>query len=243
MAGDSNPNPVVVTEQRAFQTNFRIAEYFLCPTCEERLNNGGENWVLQNAYRGGEAFPMRNALAGALQIGQLNTAKFFDVSQAPGFQLQKLIYFITGIFWKAAAREWNSVDHKTQLDFGPYEQRFRSYLMGGTPFPDRAALIINLAGNPKPVICAIYPYGGGRIAGTKQYRLALPGMAAWLHLGHLPEALKEMCAARRNLVALVDDLDRMFVRDGGPLVSSTRPVPSLVGRGVKAPAGSNLNGG
>lgn len=228
MAGDPNPNPVVITKNGALQTNFRVAEYFLCPSCEDRLNKGGETWVLKNAYRG-DSFPMRDALASASQIGQLSKAKFFDVSFTENFQLQKLIHFFVGIFWKAAAREWTSVDHKMQLDFGPYEERLRSYLIGTTAFPERAALIINLSGNVKPLICAMYPYGGGHIEGTRQYRVALPGMAAWLHIGNLPAALKEMCAVRRHRVALVDNLDLLLVRDGGRLIGRTKPAPSLRG--------------
>ncbi|HTS49949.1 MAG TPA: hypothetical protein VMH05_18500 [Bryobacteraceae bacterium] len=228
MNGDPNPNPVVITQDRALQRNFRVAEYFLCPLCEDRLNKGGESWVLKNAYRGGASFPMRDALASASQVVQLSEAKFFDVSLNENFQLQKLICFFVGIFWKAAAREWTSVDHKTQLDFGPYEEGFRSYLMGAAEFPERAALVINLSGNAKPLICALYPYGGGHIEGTRQYRVALPGMAAWLHIGNLPAELKEMCAVRRNRVALVDDLDQLFVRDGGRLIGRTKPASSLL---------------
>jgi hypothetical protein len=53
-------------------------------------------------------------------------------------------------------------------------------------------------------------------------------MAAWLHLGHLPDSFKETCAARRNLVALVNDLDQLVLRDAGLLVGLIKPEPSLL---------------
>jgi len=228
MAGDLNPNPVVITEKRAVQTNFRVAEYFLCPHCEDRLNKGGETWVLRNAYRGGEAFQMRSALSKALPLVRLSDALLLDVSTVPDFQLPKLIYFAAGIFWKAAARKWHAVDHDVQLDFGPYAERFRRYLLGRDPFPERAALIVNVFGNPRPLICAFFPYFGGRISGTSQYRMALPGLVFWLHLGHLPGPLKALCAVRNNAVFLVSNLDTVFVRDGGKLISLTKPAASLL---------------
>jgi hypothetical protein len=228
MAGESNPNPVIITKNIALQTNYRIAEYFLCPLCEDRLNKGGETWVLRNAYRGGDAFPMRGALSQAHPLVRLSDALLLDVATAPDFQLPKLIHFAAGIFWKAAARNWHALDHDSQLEFGPYEERFRRYLLGYDPFPERAALIVNVSGNPKPLICALFPYFGGRITGTSQYRMALPGLVFWLHLGHLPEPLKALCAVRNNVVCLVSNLDAVFVRDGGKLVSLTKPVASLL---------------
>ena len=88
-------------------------------------------------------------------------------------------------------------------------------------------MVINLSGNPKPLICSLFPYFGGRITGTSQYRMALPGVVFWLHLGQLPDPLKALCAVRNNAVFLVDNLDAVFVRDGGKLVTLTKPAASL----------------
>lgn len=228
MAGQPNPNPVIITKKRAIQTNFRIAEYFLCPACEDRLNKGGETWVLKNTYRGGRDFPMREMLSHAQEIVHLSDASFLDVTQLPDFQLQKLIHFAAGIFWKAAARTWRASDHDTKLEFGPYEEKFRRYLLSEDAFPDRAALLINISGNADPVVLALYPYCGGRTSGTWQYRMALPGLVFWLHLGHLPERLKALCAVRNNAVFLVSNLNEVFIRDGGKLISHTKPTASLL---------------
>lgn len=228
MAGESNPNPVVITKNRAFQTNYRIAEYFLCPLCEDRLNRDGETWVLRNSYRGGDTFPMRSAQSHAQPLVRLSDALLLDVSTASQFQLPKLVHFAAGIFWKAAASKWHAVDHDLQLDFGPYKERFRRHLLGQYPFPERAALLINISGNPRPLIFALFPYFGGRVSGTWQYRVALPGLVFWLHLGHLPGPLKAFCAVRNNAVFLIADLDAVFLRDGGKLLSLTKPVASLL---------------
>ena len=36
------PNPILITQKRAIQIDYRIAEYLLCPACEERFNKGAE---------------------------------------------------------------------------------------------------------------------------------------------------------------------------------------------------------
>ena len=221
----SNPNPILITKKRTTQKNYQIAEYFLCPKCEDRLNKGGETWVLKNTYRGGEHFPMRSNLKQAQLLNRSNGVHLLDVSVLPEFQLSKLIHFACGIFWKAAARKWNSVDnYSTQLKLGPYEESFRRYLMNDAPFPAGAALIVNISGNLKPLMCSIYPYYEGRTSDTRQYRMALPGVAFWLHLGHLTDEMKALCAVRNNVVCLVQNLNAIFLRDGGKLISLSPPL-------------------
>jgi hypothetical protein len=131
---------LAVTETVAIQKNFRIAEYFLCPECEDRLNKGGESWVLQRSYRGGESFPLREALAKAPTVYPLNLANVVDARSVPNVVLQKIVYFAIGVFWKASARKWWGVDHLVQLDFGPYELKFRQFLLGNAALPDTIAI-------------------------------------------------------------------------------------------------------
>lgn len=214
-----NPNSVFVTPNAKKPINYRVAEYLLCPACEDRLNKGGETWTLKNSYRGGQTFPLQEALVDAPAVYTLTQAKIIDARSLPPIDMPKLVYFAASIFWKASARQWWAIDHPTQLDFGPYGQRFRQFLLGEQPFPDRAALLINISGNPDPHIGAIYPYGGGRVQGTRQYRFAIPGMAFWLHLGQLPEALRAACAYHSGSLCLAPDLNEMYVRDMGTLIA------------------------
>jgi hypothetical protein len=214
-----NKNPIFVTSSTSKAMNYRVAEYLLCPTCEDRLNRGGEAWTLKNSFRGGEIFPLREALVSVPPVYTLTQARIIQARSLPAIDMSKLIHFATSIFWKASAREWWALDHSTQLDFGPYNERFRRFILGEQPFPDRAALLINISGNPIPHIGAIYPYGGSRVQGTKQYRFAVPGMAFWLHLGEIPEALREACAYHSGMLCLADNLNEMYVRDMGAVIS------------------------
>lgn len=216
-----NPNPIFVTEKTAKPINFRLAEHFLCPECEDRLNKNGETWTLRNAYRGKSTFPLRDAISQAPVILSLSQTHRINAKSFPTVDLEKLIYFGASIFWKASARQWWALDHPTQLEFGLYEDCLGQFLLGKRPFPERASLLINLSGNPNPHVGAIYPYGGGRVQGTRQYRFAIPGIAFWLHLGQIPAPLRAMCAHHSATVCLTPDLNEMFVRDMGSLIAKS----------------------
>lgn len=136
----------------------------------------------------------------------------------PQIETSKLVYFAASVFWKGAARRWSAVDHAMQLAFGANQERFRQFLLGEASFPDRAALIINVSGDPAPHIAAIYPYGGGRTKGTRQYRFAIPGMAFWLHFGQIPDALRMLCAHHSGNLCLAPNLNEMYERDLGALI-------------------------
>jgi hypothetical protein len=177
-----NPNPVYVTLNVAKAVNFRVAEYLLCPECEDRLNKGGEMWTLANAYRGKGKFPLREFVSQGSTRISLQNADLIDAKDLPNIKLEKLIYFSISIFWKACSRRWQLLDRKVQLEFGPYEERFRQFLLG-QPFPDTAAVLISISADPAPHLAAVYPHSGGRVQGTRQYRFGIPGMTVWLQPG------------------------------------------------------------
>src|SRR5262249_22818625 len=122
--------------------------------------------------------PLRDALANAPTVYPLSLAEVVDARSVPNLILSKLVHFAVGVFWKASARRWWAVDHVVQLDFGPYETKFRQFLLGNATLPDSTALLVGVSRNPSPHVGAIYPYGGGRIEGTRQYRFAIPGTSA-----------------------------------------------------------------
>ncbi len=228
MGDGENPNPVLVTRRIATTSNFRVAEYLLCPQCEDRFNKGGESWVLAHAYRGTDSFPMRAALATAPSIMKLSQASLIDARPIPQISLDKLVYFAASVFWRAGACRWRAVDHYKQEFLGPYQEKLRRFLLGQEAFPDRAALLINVSGNVKPHLGAIYPYSG-RVNGTWQHRFAIPGLAFWLHLGNLPAALKRFCAVRFGIVCFVPNLDETFEIDMAKLILTATPSHSLRG--------------
>jgi len=218
-----NRNPVFITSRRAVQMNFRVAEEFLCLECEGRLNRQGETWVLRNSYRGVKNFPIQSLLADAPPIAVRESFRLIDGRALPDVEMDKLVFFATSIFWKASAREWRFIDHWDRLEFGPYEEKFRSFLNHEADFPDSVSLVISVSGNPNPHVGAIYPYMAARVSGTRQFRFSIPGMAFWLHQGNLPEHLKEFCAHRTGRICFVPDLNKIYLDEAMPMIANAKP--------------------
>jgi hypothetical protein len=218
--GQDNPNPYFITPDGSRQVNYRVAEHFLCPDCEDRLNKGGETWTLKHSYRGGSAFPLRDALLSAPSVFTLRQIRIIETKALAPVQIDKLIYFAVSVFWKASARQWWGVDHPVRLSLGPYEEELRMFLLGKATLSNRVAVIINVSANREPLIGATYPYGGeGRVQGTRQYRSAIPGMAFWLHLGNIPQALRALSATHTGVLCLASDLNETYLSDMTPLVA------------------------
>src|ERR1035441_220032 len=67
-----NPNPVYVKPGAAVATSDEVRQHFLCGLCEDRLNNGGERWIVRNCYQRDGSFPLRDRLIigpPALEMG------------------------------------------------------------------------------------------------------------------------------------------------------------------------------
>ncbi|MGH9655612.1 MAG: hypothetical protein ACRD6B_19375 [Bryobacteraceae bacterium] len=143
----------------------------------------------------------------------LQRATIVPAAGTPGIELRKLIYFAASVFWRAAAHSWNQIDRRIQIALGPYEERLRRFLLGEEPFLDNAALLINVGDEARPNMSAIYPYSD-RVQGVWQHRFAIPGMAFWLHLGRIPEALYTMCAVRASALCLAKNLDDNLLVQG-----------------------------
>lgn len=216
-ATGSSKGAIYITKKAVVQKDYRIADYLLCRDCEDRFNFGGEKWLLANTYRGRGEFPLQAALQVASRDGRpvipLQQATIVPAEETPGIQLPKLIYFAASVFWRAAAHSWRQIDRRIQIALGPYEERLRRFLLAEEPFPDNAALLINVGDDNSPNMSAIYPYSD-RVQGVWQHRFAVPGMAFWLHLGRVSDAMSAMCAARAGMLCLAKNLDDNLVLQG-----------------------------
>jgi len=144
----------------------------------------------------------------------------------PSIEVDQLIHFAVSVFWRAGAWTWNALDHGSQIDLGPYQERFRRFLLGEESFPERAVLIGNISNNPQPHVGAIFPFSN-RVNGVWQHRFSIPGMAFWLHLGHFRDAIPAFCAVRSGVVFYSDTLNDNFEREMGALMGTARPAPGL----------------
>lgn len=165
------------TPRIATNTSRQVWSYLLCGDCEGKFNKKGEDWVLKN---------------------------YLNISQIKNIDVQKLVYFATSIFWRASAYSWHLPVGQPSvypLQFGPYSEKLRNFLMGNSPFPDEASLGIFISQNPQHD-CVIFPEEGDRISGGfRRYAFFIPGITFVLCLGQkIPSDLKNECAAHKNVL-------------------------------------------
>jgi len=211
----SSKGPIHVTTDSIFQKDYKIADYLLCRNCEDRFNNGGELWVLDNTYRGSGRFQLQSALRSLVNDGRAivlsQTVTIIPSRAAQDIELEKLIYFAISVFWRAGAHLWKQID-PNQISLGPYEEHLRLFLLAEALFPKSAALVVNVTDSSKPFLAAAYPYSG-RLEAVRQHRFSIPGIAFWLYLGRLPTAMTQLCAANVGVLCLAKNLDENMARE------------------------------
>jgi hypothetical protein len=178
---------------RVFQTSKQITGHVLCFECEQILNANGEDWVLPQLSTL-KAFPLYERLTSiepAIVEGDLAAYESFRV---PDIRTDSLIHFGMGIFWKAAAHDWQTGHGTLRLEFGPYRDQIRTFLLGGI-FPMHAYLMINVVPPKFPTIAAYVPYHS-RVQHHHHYSFYVPGVEFMLTLSRTtPEYLRAMCIA------------------------------------------------
>ncbi len=109
-------DPLVITENTTFTSSKQPSDYLLCIECEERFRRGGEDLVIQQCYRMGEGFALRDLVLAAKLLDDGDVAKIYSTQSNPAINADALAYFAVSVFWRASAhrwhflgREWNAV--------------------------------------------------------------------------------------------------------------------------------------
>jgi uncharacterized protein YlaI len=213
--GTDRRHVVLTPGMKPARTTKQIKAYLLCDECEERFNKEGENWVLANGVQENDDFPLQSALKTAEPKFTNDDFATFSGLDTPGLELDKLGYFAISILWRAAVFDWSKVsqDGPEQLNFGPYREQLRLYLLGGT-FPDDACLFIYIAKNKTDRVI-IPPRGGRAPNGTFHYSFHIPGFLFMMVLGKkIPQTMRSMCSigAPERLVILTNDVEKLLVK-------------------------------
>ena len=126
-----SPNAVVVSKTNSWLSSRQVSDYVFCAECEALLNEGGEQWVLANCWRGGASFKLRDSLRRSEPSLGKSGMLVFEASQIPSIQVTKLVYFASSIIWRASIHIWKYEGHQLKtLDLGVgYQEEFRLYLL------------------------------------------------------------------------------------------------------------------
>ena len=138
---EKNPNPWLLTKDAAVQTSSQLKAHLLCRDCEQRLSKNGENWVLGNCRRKDGRFPLAEILAARKPdiASAGNPTRIYYAANIPEIKIGALAYFAASIFWRGSIHPWNQ-DEAIPVRLGPFQERFRRYLMGEEDFPKDSIL-------------------------------------------------------------------------------------------------------
>jgi hypothetical protein len=188
---------MLIAEGKILQTSRQMQDYLLCEECEIRFREHGEDWTLANYFHKGR-FPLRERLDSVEPVIKSNTIRVFATRDVPGVEMDKLCYFAASIFWRAAAHEWTTVNGKTHIDLGPYEEPLRRFLMHEAPFPEQMTLTVRISALPSMLERACAPEAEPS-DGFHYYGFQIPGLEFRLAVGgRIPAEYHQYCAIRSS---------------------------------------------
>jgi len=189
--GAPNPNPFALvqtaTQANAALTSRQTAKHLLCSRCENLLSSGGEKYVLAHCLRQDRTFPLRDKVFQCKPLLRAGRELLYHSSRNPSIKTSALLHFAAGVFWKASVSLWHApvggVTVRNSLG-STYEEAFRRYLIGASPFPESARLMIWLCGEQDPPIIVLFP-DAQRAHGHHAHRFFVPGLCFHMLVGRV----------------------------------------------------------
>jgi hypothetical protein len=183
------------------------------------LNKKGESWLLANVPKkyGGE-YPLQDALVPLTPTVSVRRFDQYNVSGVKPFDLEKLVYFATSVFWRGGVHDWktNIGQKASAVDLGVYLEPMRRFLLG-EPFPDNMVLTVNIWPY-KPVHPLIQPVTSEQLSQT-EWRdwFCAPGLYFFLFVGsHIPKEVRDSSVSHGVVTVDRDTADSIlkFFKDG-----------------------------
>jgi hypothetical protein len=217
------PHPTLITKTKTVQTSSQLKRRLLCKVCEDRLNSGGESWVLKHCRQVDGSFPLRDILSGRTPAHLQTPTKVYAAARIPEISIPKIAYFAASIFWRGTLHGWNE-DGSVPINLGPFEERFRRYLVGGEPFPREACLwvMVREGGGIEQLT---YTPLQERVHGLHTCKFPMPGFAFMLIVSkNTPASYRSMCFvnAPGNPIFLTPLIEPLLLNEGVRLLAQQR---------------------
>lgn len=139
-----NQDPHVLSAKGRKPSSHQIQDYVLCRECEERFNKNGENYVMRVVTKRTGQFPLLDMLTDIPTPLQGRNWTAYVAAQSPDIDRAKIAYFALSVFWRASVHTWEQESgEKTRINLGKkYNEEIRRYLLGETPIPKNANLLV-----------------------------------------------------------------------------------------------------
>jgi hypothetical protein len=190
-----NPNPVVLSGGKAKQSSLQIRDHKFCGACEERLNKGGEAWILSKIPQNyDDPFWLHTLLNSKVPIVN-GDDRLFPQASIPEVDMAKLVYFALSIFWRGT-RHWSAVEggQPPKLYLGRQEKAIRAFLLGRGKLPKDVVVTVAVWPYQKVYPIAMMPRADAGI-GHRSYWFYFFGFIFLLALGrNIPSQRRRTCS-------------------------------------------------
>jgi hypothetical protein len=225
----SDSEPVLMTSKVVMQTSRQLQHPLLCQACEDVLNKGGEHWLLPLLATMDKKFPLLDMIERFepdVTDGDLRT---YAASRNPAIEIDKLIHFTMGVFWKASIHSWEGGKKSPRIELGPYGERVRTFLRGETPFPQNMGLVLSVLPREKALVSFSVPYRNP-VREFHSFTFHIPGILCVLSVGkNLGADMPLICFATNPAhPILVTDLSKDIANVGASIFGKAHKSKKLV---------------
>jgi hypothetical protein len=225
-----NPNPIVGTPDETGPRQEQIKEYLLCAECEDRFNQRGEKWILENGYRLKGPSPIYEMMRAASALREYPAGTTYAGAEISGLDMDKITYFGASVFWRAALPVWTVQGKRdAMIHLGSYREELREFLLDDSEFPHNMVLLTAVARRPDPPPVMGFPTGERKKEGYHQHTFEIPGQHFMLMVGRqIPQRERDRCAIRSSRrVIYFTPYEEITSRNTAKLFGESSPSPSL----------------
>jgi hypothetical protein len=150
-------HPLVVQPDKVVQTSAQTRAHVLCHDCEQRLCKNGENAFFRYCYRGPGKFRLLYRLRSQNPLLEHEGFAVCAVPESERSVIEQIGYMGVSILWKSATHDWKDRDHTIpSISLGAaYQDQFRLFLLEAGPFPECAALIVEVSDENNRLISVV----------------------------------------------------------------------------------------
>jgi hypothetical protein len=193
------------------QDQEQVTDYVLCWECEQRFNKNGEDWVLARIpHDYGQPFALQKALEKETPFHIEPALNLYAGGRISAFDMDKLVYFASSIFWRGAVHQWETSRGKLtfKVELGKHAEAVRKFLLGEAPFPQDLWLTVIVWPFTPVLNAGLVPRPDSQ-NGWNRYWFYVSGLGFVLHFGDaVPAEIKRRCA--QNTPQRVITVERAF---------------------------------
>lgn len=192
-----------------YPTDRQTQAPLLCMSCEGVLSAGGETWVCPRLATWEREFPLFDLLSARTADYDEEGVKIFFANRDPKIEVNKLVHFAMGIFWKASVHSWTAASKAPRIELGPYADEIAVWLREQLRFPKHVYLSVALATPSAAQITLLEPYRTPT-SEWHSYMFHVPGLLFMLDIGKTVEASNRWMSLNDNPLSPLAICDGLF---------------------------------